>query len=82
MKRRLLLNVIVGQSPTVLQLLARKNQPLLIRRDALLILDLTLDTLNRVARLYIQCNGLAGKCLDEDLHSNTCQRNILKPLDL
>jgi len=78
MKRRLLLNIIVGESATILQLLPRKNQPLLIRRDTLLILDLTLDALNRVALLYIQSNGLAGKRLDKDLHSNICERNVLK----
>ena len=78
MKRRLLLNIIVGESATVLQLLPRKNEPLLIRWDTLLILDLTLDALDRVALLYIQSNGLAGKRLHEDLHSNISERNILK----
>merc|ERR1712189_73161 len=34
-----LLNVVVGQSATILQLLARKDQTLLIGRDALLVLD-------------------------------------------
>ena len=82
MKRRLLLNIIVGESATVLQLLPRKNEPLLIRRDTLLILDLTLDPLNCVARLYIQSNGLARKRLYEDLHSNISERNILKSSEL
>jgi hypothetical protein len=38
MKSRLFLNVVVGQSPAVLQLLASKDQPLLIRGDPLLVL--------------------------------------------
>merc|ERR1712070_49125 len=39
-QRRFLLDVIVGEGATVLQLLARKDQALLVRRDALLVLDL------------------------------------------
>ena len=44
----LLLDVVVGQSATVLQLLAGKDQTLLVRRDTLLVLDLALDILNCV----------------------------------
>merc|ERR1712037_718861 len=33
----LLLDVVVGQSPAILQLLAGEDQPLLIRRDSLLV---------------------------------------------
>ena len=40
MEGRLLLDVVVGQRAAVLQLLAGEDQTLLIRRDALLILDL------------------------------------------
>jgi len=45
---RLLLDVVVGQSATVLQLLAGKDQALLVWRDTLLVLDLALDILNCV----------------------------------
>ncbi len=38
MEGRLLLDVIVGEGPPVLQLLASEDQPLLVRGDALLIL--------------------------------------------
>ena len=41
-QRRLLLDAVVGQRPAVLELLAREDQPLLVRRDALLVLDLGL----------------------------------------
>jgi hypothetical protein len=40
---RLLLNVVVGQRAPVLQLLAREDQALLVRRDALLVLNLLLS---------------------------------------
>merc|ERR1719270_2734686 len=50
----LLLDVVVRQGPAILQLLAGKDQPLLIGRDPLLVLDLGLNVLNRVARLHLQ----------------------------
>jgi hypothetical protein len=68
MKGTLLLDVIVGKSATILQLLTSEDQTLLIRRDALLVLDLRLDLLDRVSRLNVEGNGLASECLHEDLH--------------
>ena len=44
----LLLDVIVGQSTTVLKLLSCEDQPLLVRRDPFLILDLGLHVLGGV----------------------------------
>ena len=38
MKGGLLLDVVIGQGPAVLQLLASEDQPLLVRRDAFLVL--------------------------------------------
>ena len=38
-KGGLLLDVVVGQGPAVLQLLAGKDEPLLVGRDALLVLS-------------------------------------------
>ena len=48
MKRRLLLDVVVAQGATILQLLTSKDQALLVRGNALLVLDLGLDVVNRV----------------------------------
>merc|ERR1719278_80189 len=64
----LLLDVVVRQSPSVLQLLAGKDQPLLIRRDSLLVLDLGLDILDGVRGLDLEGDGLTREGLDEDLH--------------
>jgi hypothetical protein len=47
-----LLNVVVGQGTTIFELLAGENQTLLIRRDAFLVLNLSLDILDGVRRLY------------------------------
>jgi len=43
---RLLLDVVVLEGSAVLELLAGEDQALLVRRDALLVLDLLLDVLN------------------------------------
>uniref|UniRef100_A0A087YL57 Uncharacterized protein n=1 Tax=Poecilia formosa TaxID=48698 RepID=A0A087YL57_POEFO len=68
-KGGLLLDVVVRQGAAIFQLLSGKDQPLLVRGDALLILDLGLDVLNGVAGLNLQGDGLAGEGLDEDLHA-------------
>ena len=44
----LLLDVVVGKCATVLQLFSGEDKPLLVRGNALLVLDLLLDALNRV----------------------------------
>jgi len=69
--RAFLLDIVVGQSAIILQLLAGKNQTLLIGRDALLVLNLSLDGFDAIAVLYIKRDGLASECLDEYLHPCT-----------
>jgi hypothetical protein len=44
----LLLNVVIGQSTSILKLLAGEDQALLVRRDAFLVLDLALDVVDGV----------------------------------
>lgn len=51
MKGGLLLDVVIRQSATVLELFARKNQALLVRRNAFLVLNLGLDIVDGVGRL-------------------------------
>ena len=48
MEGRFLLNVVVGESSAVLELLSSKDETLLIGRDALLILNLGLHVVNGV----------------------------------
>ena len=71
MQRRFLLDVVVAQGTTILQLLTSKDQALLVRRNALLVLDLGLDVVNRVRRLDFKGDGFACQGLDEDLHTTT-----------
>lgn len=61
MQRGLLLDVVIRQRATVFELLAGKDQTLLIRRDALLVLDLGLDVVDRVRRLDFEGDGLASE---------------------
>ena len=69
MKRRLLLNIVIRQRPTILQLFSSKNEALLIRRNALLVLNLRLDRLNAVGWFHVERDRLARECLDENLHA-------------
>ena len=74
MQSRLLLDVVVGQSPSVLELLPCKDQSLLVRRDSLLVLDLALDSVDGVGALYLERDGLASESLDKDLHDCVCKK--------
>jgi hypothetical protein len=67
----LLLNVVVGKSAPILKLLAGKDQTLLVRGDALLVLDLGLDVIDSVGGLNLEGDGLPRQGLNEDLHSTT-----------
>lgn len=62
MESALLLDVVVRQGTTILQLFAREDQALLVGRDTLLILDLRLHIVDGVRRFNFQSDGLAGPC--------------------
>ena len=68
MESGLLLDVVVGESPSVLELLSSKDQPLLVWGDSLLVLDLGLDILDSVRGLHLKGDGLSRQSLDENLH--------------
>ncbi|KFP56705.1 hypothetical protein N322_05908, partial [Cariama cristata] len=71
MQSRLFLDVVVGQGAPIFQLLACKDQPLLIGGNAFLVLDLGLDILNGVTGLNLQGDGLACQGLHKDLHATS-----------
>ena len=77
-KSGLLLDVVIGQSSSVLQLLTSEDESLLIWRDSFLVLDLSLDVLNRVRRLDIESDSLSGQSLDENLHTTSESQNQVK----
>jgi hypothetical protein len=59
MESRLLLNVVVAQGTSVLELLTGKDETLLIRGDAFLILNFGLDVVDGVRWLDIERDCLA-----------------------
>merc|ERR1711953_1074483 len=60
------------------QLLSGKDQPLLIWRDSLLVLDLGFHIVNGIRGFYFQSYGFASQCLDKDLHSSSETQNQVK----
>ena len=69
MKGRLLLDIVVGKSSPIFQLLSSEDQTLLVRGDSFLVLDLGLHVVNRVRGLDFERDGLSSKGLHEDLHT-------------
>merc|ERR1711899_495464 len=78
MEGRLFLDVVIGQSPAVLELLAGENKPLLVRGDSLLVLDLGLHVLDAIASLDLQGDGLPGQGLDKDLHTSSLPQDQME----
>jgi hypothetical protein len=70
-KTRTLLDVVVRKSAAILELLAGEDEALLVRRNALLILDLLLHILDGIRSLDLEGDGLAREGLDKDLHCTT-----------
>ncbi len=64
----LLLDVVISNCVSSLELLPSKDQTLLVRRDALLPTYLGLHRINGVRRLNIHSERLASESLNEDLH--------------
>jgi len=71
MESGLLLDVIVRKSAAILQLLASKDETLLIWRNTFLILDFCLDVFNGVRWLNLKSDGFSCQGFDKDLHSSS-----------
>ena len=67
-KSRLLLDVVIAEGSTVLELLTSEDESLLIRGDSLLVLNLGLYVIDSVRGLDIKGDGLTREGLNEDLH--------------
>merc|ERR1711939_915913 len=78
MKRTLLLDIIVLEGAAILELLPSEDEPLLVRRDPLLVLDLCFHSLDGVRALDFKRDGLPGECLYEDLHATTEAEHEMK----
>jgi len=66
----LLLDVVVSEGAAVLELLARKDEALLVRGNALFVLDLGLDGIDGVRGLDLEGDGLACQRFDKHLHAS------------
>lgn len=77
MDRRFLLHIVVAERPVVLELLPGKDETLLVRRNAFLVGNLRLDGRNRVGRLNLYRNCLAGERFYKDLHLDIRRYNFL-----
>ena len=67
MESRLLLNVVVGERTSILELLSGKDQTLLIRGNTFLVLNLRLDIVDGIRGFHIEGNGLTSQSFHEDL---------------
>ena len=72
---RLLLDVVVGKSPSVLELFPSEDKSLLIWWDTFLVLNLSLDVLNCIRSFHLESDGLSSERLDENLHTTTKSKN-------
>jgi len=69
----LFLDVVVTESPAVLELFPSEDESLLLRRDSFFVLNLGLHVSDGIIRLNVQRNRLSGEGLDENLHGTTSQ---------
>jgi len=65
-----LLDVVVRKSASILKLLSGEDQSLLVRGNALLVLDLGLDIVDCVGRLHLKGDGLTRQGLDEAIDAS------------
>jgi hypothetical protein len=77
-KGRFLLDVVVGESSSILKLLSSEDKSLLIWWNTFLVLDLGLDVFDGVSWLNIEGDGLTSKGLDEDLHTSSKSKNKME----
>jgi len=73
-----ILNLIVGESGAVFELLVIEDQTLAIQRYAFLVLDRSLNILDGVGSLDLESDSLASKSLNEDLHTAVKKYNQVK----
>jgi len=63
-----LLDVVVRKSATIFQLFAGEDEPLLVRWDSFLVLNLGLDILDGIRGLNLEGDSFPGEGLHKDLH--------------
>ena len=61
-------NVVVKERVAILQQLVTEDEPLLLTRNVLSILDSLLHALDRVSLIHVQLRELLGRVRNEKLH--------------
>merc|ERR1711963_1365486 len=78
MESTFLLDIVIRQGSSILQLLSSEDQSLLVWGNSLLVLDLGLDILDGVRGFNLKGDGLASEGLDEDLHTSSQSENQME----
>merc|ERR1711868_253063 len=78
MKSAFLLDIVVREGSSILQLLSSKDQSLLVWGNSFLVLDLGLDILNGVRWFNLKGDGFSSQGLDEDLHASSQSENQMQ----
>jgi len=78
MEGGLLLDVVVREGSTILELFTGEDESLLIWWNTFLVLDLGLDIFNSVSWLNIKGDSLTSEGLDEDLHTTSESENEME----
>ena len=60
--------LLVAQGAAILKLFTSKDEALLVRRDALFVLNFGLDIVDGIRGLDLEGDGLSSESLNEDLH--------------
>merc|ERR1719277_1988393 len=78
MEGAFLLDVVVREGSSILQLLSSKDQSLLVWGNSFLVLDLGFDILDGVRWFNLKSDGLSSQGLDEDLHTSSQSKNQMQ----
>jgi len=68
MERRLLLDVVITESPSILELLSGKDETLLVGGNSFLVLNFGLYVVDGVRGLHLEGDRLPREGFDENLH--------------
>lgn len=68
-KSGLFLDVVIRKCPAIFQLLASKNQTLLVWGNSFFVLNFSFHIFDRITWFHLKGDGLTRQSFDEDLHS-------------
>merc|ERR1712043_148502 len=78
MESRFFLDIVVGKSTSIFQLLSSKNQSLLVRGNTFFILNFLLNIFNGITGFNIKSDSFTSQSFDKYLHSRTTSKTKYK----